>query len=154
MRITVDSQKSAVEATWTAPGDDFDQGSASGYKFVFSLDVADLADPGRSPPVLHSVEGRSDEAGTAQAHSFPFRHRYDADYHVAMYAVDDVGNRGNLSNIVVLRVPAPPTEPPTEGPSSPGTDLAISYQRSSNCLFFGQHVSTADSSFSVHRNGF
>ena len=48
------------------------------------------------------------------------RHRYDADYHVAMYAVDDAGNRGNLSNIVVLRVPAPPTEPPTEGPSSTG----------------------------------
>ena len=48
------------------------------------------------------------------------------DYHVAMYAVDDAGNRGNLSNIVVLRVPAPPTEPPTEGPSSPGGDSIIS----------------------------
>ena len=122
LRIAVDGQKSTVEATWTAPGDDFDHGSASGYMFVFSLDAADLAEPGRSPPVLHSVEGRSDEAGSAQAHSFPFRHRYDADYHVAMYAVDDAGNRGNLSNIVVLRVPAPPTEPPTEGPSTPGTD--------------------------------
>ena len=77
MRIAVDGQKSAVEATWTAPGDDFDHGSASGYKFVFSLDVADLAVPGRSPPVLHSVEGRSDEAGTEQSHTFPFRHRYD-----------------------------------------------------------------------------
>ena len=52
--------------------------------------------------------------------------RYDVDYHVAMYAVDDAGNRGNLSNIVVLRVPAPPTEPPTEGPSSPGGDSIIS----------------------------
>ena len=42
------------------------------------------------------------------------------DYHVAMYAVDDAGNRGDLSNIVAIRVPAPPTSPPTEGPSSTG----------------------------------
>ena len=48
---------------------------ASGYKFVFSLDVTDLVDPERSPPVLHSLEGRNDEAGTEQTHSFLFRHK-------------------------------------------------------------------------------
>ena len=140
MRIAVDGEKSAVEAMWTAPGDDFDHGSASGYKFVFSLDAADLVDPGRSPPVLHSVEGRSDEAGSEQSHSFQFRHRYDADYHMAMYAVDDAGNRGNLSNIVVLRVPAPPTVPPIEGPSSPGTGFSNTSLNTgdTSCMLFSR----------------
>ena len=111
LRMNVDGEKQILDVSWTAPGDDFDTGSVSGYQFVFSEDITDLLDAERQPSILHKILDRKDSAGTAQSYSFNFRNRYDKDFHIAMYAVDEMGNRGNFSNIVLVRMPAPPPAP-------------------------------------------
>ena len=78
----------------------------------------DLLDPSRQPPILHSVT-RSDRAGSESSYSFSFK-RYDKDYHVGIYAIDETGNRANISNIVLVRISEPETtENPTGGTESP-----------------------------------
>jgi hypothetical protein len=83
-------------------------------------DVADLMDPNRQPPILHSVT-RSDKAGSESSYSFSFK-RYDKDYHVGIYAIDEAGNRANISNIVLVRIPEPTT---TEDPNGGGTEAPV-----------------------------
>jgi hypothetical protein len=114
LRLEADDTGRKLVAQWTAPGDDFDSGNVSSYKFIFSEDITDLLDASRQPPVLHTVT-RQDEAGAKATYSFTFK-RYDQDYHVAMYGLDESGNAANISNIVLVRLPQPPG---TEGPTDP-----------------------------------
>ena len=103
-------------ASWTAPGDDFDTGNVSKYEFIFSEDITDLLDSTRNPPILHKVT-QSDVAGTDANHSFTFN-KYDKDYHVAMYGIDNTGNKADISNIILVRLPEPTS---TIGPIDPTT---------------------------------
>ncbi len=116
-------------AIWTAPGQDYDHGTISRYDFVFSEDITDLLDPSRHPPVLHEVSSRTDDAGTKATYSFTFNN-YDKDYHVAIYAIDNQGNKGALSNIVMVRFPQPPStedpiDPTAEPPGPDETDWVM-----------------------------
>ncbi len=120
LRLIYDDEKQQLEAEWTAPGDDFDSGAVAGYNFIFSEDVNDLLDPSRQPPILHSFT-RSDNAGSEASYRFSFK-RYDKDYHVGLYAMDEAGNRANISNIVIVRVPEPES---TEDPNGGGTTAPI-----------------------------
>ncbi len=106
LRLEADETGTKLVAHWTAPGDDFDTGSTSGYEFLFSDHVEDLIFAGRQPPILHT-SNQKDVAGTKATYSFTFT-KYDRDYHVAMVAIDNKGNRGNVSNIVLVRFPQPP----------------------------------------------
>ena len=101
---------------WTAPGDDFESGKCSGYKFLISKNVDDLIDAvGGSPSVLFRLTDRADEAGSRQAYSFEITgYDYGADYSMAVVAVDDVGNESNRSNIALVRVPEPDVIDPEE----------------------------------------
>lgn len=107
LRLESDDSGRKLVAQWTAPGDDFDTGNVSSYKFIFSEDVSDLLDPSRQPPILHTVS-RQDAAGTEAKYSFTFK-RYEKDYHVGLYAMDEAGNQANISNIVLVRLPTPPS---------------------------------------------
>ena len=111
LRLVADDTGRKLVAKWTAPGDDFDAGNVAKYAFVFSEDIMDLLDATRQPPILHEVE-RSDAAGIDAIYTFTFN-KYEKDYHVAMYAMDEAGNKANISNIVLVRLPQPPT---TEDP--------------------------------------
>ena len=124
LRMNVDGEQQVLDVSWTAPGDDFDSGSVSGYQFVFSDDITDLLDAERQPQILHKILDRRDSAGSTQDYSFNFRNRYDKDYHIAMYAVDEQGNRGNFSNIVLVRMPAPPPAP--AGPDGAAVNVETS----------------------------
>ena len=121
LRLMPDDTGRKLVAKWTAPGDDYDAGQVSKYAFVFSEDIMDLLDSSRQPPILHEVS-RQDSAGIDAIYTFTFNN-YEKDYHVAMYAIDDVGNKANISNIVLVRLPQPPTTstgtPTTEGPGNP-----------------------------------
>ena len=97
LRLAPDKTGRKLVAMWTAPGDDYDHGNVSDYHFVFSEDVMDLLDANRTPPILHEVS-RSDAAGTKAIYSFTFNN-YDKDYHVAIYGIDEAGNKANFSNI-------------------------------------------------------
>lgn len=117
LRLEADKGGRKLIAMWTAPGDNYDTGMVSKYNFVFSEDIVDLLDSSRSPPILHEVSSKSDQAGTEAMYSFTFNN-YDKDYHVAMFAIDGQGNKGKLSNIVLVRLPQPPS---TEDPNNPTT---------------------------------
>lgn len=121
LRIAVEDG-GTLAAEWTAPGDDFDSGRTASYEFVFAEDIATLIDPAGKPETMHSF-ARADEAGSASSYKFAFR-RYDRDYHIGLYAFDEIGNRGKLSNIVRVRLegPGPTTDgvPPVTDDS--GTD--------------------------------
>lgn len=119
--LEADESGLKLVATWTAPGDDFDHGSVSKYTFIFSEFIVDLLDTSNQPPILHQFD-RPDKAGALATYSFTFN-KYDKDYHVALYGIDEAGNRANVSNIVLVRLPQPASteDPPgpTEGPVGP-----------------------------------
>ena len=121
LRLIPDDTGRKLVAKWTAPGDDYDAGQVSKYAFVFSEDITDLLDSSRQPPILHEV-ARADSAGIDAIYTFTFNN-YEKDYHVAMYAIDEAGNKANISNIVLVRLPQPPTTstgtPTTQGPGNP-----------------------------------
>ena len=54
-------------------------------------------------------------------YTFTFNN-YDKDYHVAIYGIDESGNKANISNIVLVRLPQPPS---TEGPYDPTSESPI-----------------------------
>ena len=115
LRLTSDESGSKLVALWTAPGDDYDNGNVSKYNFILSEYITDLLDASNDPPILQELI-RSDLAGTKANFSFTFTKNYDTDYHIAMYAVDDSGNKANVSNIVLIRLPKP--ESTTKDPST------------------------------------
>lgn len=128
LRLAPDKTGRKLVAMWTAPGNDYDHGNVTQYNFVFSEDVMDLLDANRQPPILHEVS-RSDPAGLKALYSFQFSN-FDKDYHVALYGIDGNGNKANISNIVLVRLPQPastvgPTGPTTQPPGPQDTDWVM-----------------------------
>merc|ERR1712226_510968 len=69
--------------------------------------------------VLHRLQ-RRDSASMAVSHTFTFKD-YDKTFFVAMYAYDQSGNIGKLSNIVRVQMPSPDGPGPNPGPTDPTT---------------------------------
>ncbi|XP_042871894.1 calcium-activated chloride channel regulator 3A-1-like [Penaeus japonicus] len=104
-----------VAFTWTAPGGDMDYGVADRYVVMAS----------RSPAQLREGGGRLLEGWAAplaapalQQHTLLWPD-FGVVHYVALYAVDEHGNTGALSNIVSVYVPAPPSTTPVPLPSQP-----------------------------------
>ncbi|XP_042891198.1 calcium-activated chloride channel regulator 1-like [Penaeus japonicus] len=104
-----------VAFTWTAPGGDMDYGVADRYVVMAS----------RSPAQLREGGGRLLEGWAAplaapalQQHTLLWPD-FGVVHYVALYAVDEHGNTGALSNIVSVYVPAPPSTTPVPSPSQP-----------------------------------
>jgi len=110
LRITVLKEKQQLLAGWTAPGGDFSDGRVKTYRFVFSQKIEELLTPSVNAPALDGLK-RSDEPGQSVSHVINFKY-YNQDYYVGIFAFDELGNRGNMSNIVLVNVPAPPAEAP------------------------------------------
>ena len=109
---------------WTAPGGDFNDGSVVTYRFVFSHNIEELLNPGGTPPALDGLK-RTDTAGQRIRHviNFPF---YNQDYYIGVAASDQRGNRGSMSNVVLVNIPAPP------GPGDHQSGLADAAGRNVN----------------------
>lgn len=99
--------KNNLLATWTAPGGDFNSGSVASYRFVFSEEISTLLPAGGKPEILLGFD-RLEKAGTQSSFDFKFPH-FDKDFYVAAYAFDMAGNRGKISNLVHVRLEAPPS---------------------------------------------
>jgi len=105
-------------ASWTAPGGDFDIGSVSSYRFVYSSTIADLIDTQNGNAKILLGFERMEKAGTQAKFDFSFPH-HDRDYYIGAYAFDLAGNRGKISNLVHIRIPAPPSAGGTLGKGTP-----------------------------------
>ena len=95
-------------ASWTAPGGDFDIGSVSSYRFVYSSNIADLIEKENGKAKILLGFERMEKAGTKAKFDFSFPY-HDRDYYIGAYAFDLAGNRGKISNLVHVRIPAPPS---------------------------------------------
>lgn len=104
-----------VAFSWTAPGGDLDYGVADRYVVMAS----------RIPAQLREGGGRMLEGWPAplpapalQQHTLLWPD-FGVVHYVALYAVDEQGNTGALSNVVSVFVPAPPSTTPAPPPSRP-----------------------------------
>ena len=105
MTNLADSQQ--LLATWTAPGGDFNDGNVMTYRFVFSQKIEELLTPSTNAPALDGLK-ETFSPGTIVKKEINFKY-YNAYYYIGLFASDEAGNRGRMSNIVLVRVPAPPT---------------------------------------------
>ena len=111
LRISTHPDESELEAHWTAPGGNFDSGYVSGYNFVYSDSISELLpvlssnDP-TSLKMLHKLQ-RRDNAGLDASHVFTFL-EYDKTFFIGIYAYDQAGNAGRLSNIAKATRPFVP----------------------------------------------
>lgn len=104
--IELSSDNKTLLASWTSPGGDFLFGGVSRYRFVYSENVSDLLDTKLHPDVLIEIEKRTEFGNSiSQLLEFPL---YNQDYFIGVYAYDLAGNRGRMSNIQHVYVPAPP----------------------------------------------
>ena len=92
--------KRSLEASWTAPGDDFDHGTVQGYKIVFSRNKSALLQHRGDYEILEEFQ-RPDNAGKATSYQFSFQH-YFSDFHLGLVAFDERRNEGRMSNIVTV----------------------------------------------------
>lgn len=113
LQVSILRDRQQVLAKWTAPGGDFNDGAVMTYRFVFSQKLEELLTPSLNAPALDGLR-RTDIPGQAVSYVINFKY-YSQDYYVGLYAFDEVGNRGNMSNIVIVNVPPPPLEPTEPG---------------------------------------
>jgi hypothetical protein len=117
LQVTVLRERQQLLAKWTAPGGDFNDGTVMTYRFVFSQKIEELLTPSLNAPALDGLK-RSDTPGQSVSYVINFKY-YSQDYYVGLYAFDESGNRGNMSNIVIVNVPPPPVEPTEPGAMEP-----------------------------------
>ena len=103
-RVTESQQ---IVFTWTAPGDDFDEGRPSSYHILYSEDPYSFYRAGsNSPPRLVERFTGTVYAGGQESHTINIV-EYDRNLYYTILAVDDQGNTGDLSNIAHVFVPQP-----------------------------------------------
>ena len=117
LQVTVLRERQQLLAKWTAPGGDFNDGAVMTYRFVFSQKIEELLTPSLNAPALDGLK-RTDTPGQSVSYVINFKY-YAQDYYVGLYAFDEAGNRGNMSNIVIVNVPPPLVEPTEPGAMEP-----------------------------------
>jgi hypothetical protein len=109
LQVDVLTSSQQLEFTWTAPGDDYDEGRPTSYQLFYS------ADPDVFYATAETAAGAADliESFSAVKHAGgPESHRifvkaFNQNLFYALVAVDDEGNMGHLSNIVKAYMPQP-----------------------------------------------
>ncbi|MPC29160.1 Calcium-activated chloride channel regulator 2 [Portunus trituberculatus] len=105
LRVEVNDTVHEIFLRWTAPGDDWDVGSAHHYQAVVAPQWKEArAFQGDTLTGLP----RPLPAGKLHTTNLHFI-RYEELWYVSMRAVDAAGNKGPLGNIAALWVPRPPT---------------------------------------------
>ncbi|KAI9559912.1 hypothetical protein GHT06_013919 [Daphnia sinensis] len=101
-----------VELGWTAPGTDYDSGSAAFYQIRCYTDRSALNDSGSAILVHASLTPQPLPAGTWQKAmvAVPWPNQI---FYYAIVAVDFAGLRGKVSNIVPVYIEEPPPPPTT-----------------------------------------
>ena len=120
LTITV-SNTSQLQLEWTAPGGDFNTGSVVTYRFVYSHDISQLV---RGDGIALDGLKKNASVGEKVEHwiSFPY---YNHDYYIGVAASDEHGNRGRMSNIVLVNIPAPDNSGGYDNTVSPATGREV-----------------------------
>jgi hypothetical protein len=110
LKLEVLTEGSQVLATWTAPGDDFDVGNVSGYRFLVSDNISSLIDPQAAKQTLVAFQ-QPDLAGKQTSFQFSVVAAvetnaafFNKDIFISLVAFDEENNEGKVSNIVSLHL--------------------------------------------------
>jgi hypothetical protein len=104
LRIKVLDDRKTLLAVWTAPGDDYDHGVVTGYKFILAENMSVLLNTPSEEGIDTLVKfERPDMAGIQTSYQFEFE-RYNQDCFFALIAFDERGNEAKMSNIVTIRI--------------------------------------------------
>ncbi|XP_008056510.1 calcium-activated chloride channel regulator 1 [Carlito syrichta] len=104
-----------INLTWTAPGDDYDHGTAHKYIIRIStsiLDLRDKFDDSLQVNTTHLIpkEANSEEIFVFKPENITFEN--GTDLFIAVQAVDKVNLRSEISNIAQVSLFIPPQTPP------------------------------------------
>ena len=93
-------------ASWTAPGDDFDVGTVTGYRFVIAENYSALLDPYADVQTLVGFQ-QPDEPGVSTSYQFGLARmdeHYNKDLFMGLMAFDEKDNEATMSNVVMLHL--------------------------------------------------
>ncbi|XP_004431629.1 PREDICTED: calcium-activated chloride channel regulator 1 [Ceratotherium simum simum] len=120
---------SLINLTWTAPGDDYDHGTAHKYIIRISANILDLRDKFNDSLQVNTndlipKEANSEEVFVFKPENITFEN--GTDLFIAIQAVDEVNLKSEISNIAQVSLFIPPQTPPeTPSPSLPYPDINV-----------------------------
>ena len=106
LKIEVQPKSGQLVASWTAPGDDFDIGTVTGYRFVIAENYSSLLDPMLDVQTLLGFQ-QPDLAGVSTSYQFGLARideHYNKDIFLGILAFDEKDNEASMSNIVTLHL--------------------------------------------------
>ena len=103
--------RGTLAAFWTSPGGDLQQGAVARHVLVFGTSLDSLLGAQAQPRTLLRIDKQT--VGGEEMQQLVETPLYDTPCYIAVYAVDEAGNSGRLSNIerVVVVSPPPPSSP-------------------------------------------
>ncbi|XP_002919432.1 calcium-activated chloride channel regulator 1 [Ailuropoda melanoleuca] len=118
-----------INLTWTAPGDDYDHGTAHKYIIRISTSILDLRDKFNESLQVNTSNLIPKEANSKEVFVFtPENISFEngTDLFIAIQAVDKSNLKSEISNIVGVSLFIPPQSPPeTPTPSPPCPDINV-----------------------------
>jgi len=109
--ISVSGSNRSVLATWTSPGGDLHIGQVNSFSLIYAQHVQDLLDGNKEAAVLGVVDRKS-VAGDKVVQEVEVVTLVDQVLYFCVFAEDDAGNIGRISNIVEVFIPNPVTMAP------------------------------------------
>ncbi|ERE88791.1 calcium-activated chloride channel regulator 1 [Cricetulus griseus] len=114
--------RNLVNLTWTAPGDDYDHGTASKYIIRISTSIADLRDKFNTSVQVNTTSLIPKEANSEEIFEFELEDNSfgnGTDIFIAIQAVDKSNLKSEISNIARVSLFIPTEEPPTSEDTVP-----------------------------------
>ncbi|XP_053503622.1 LOW QUALITY PROTEIN: calcium-activated chloride channel regulator 3A-1-like [Ictalurus furcatus] len=117
--LTAEIQEDTMRLNWTAPGDDYDQGTAQSYEMRWSEDLKTLQHNFSSANLFNTSALLPQESGSAERHSFQLNItiKNGITLFFAVQAVDQHSAKSEVSHIArATKYVASPKRPPIPNP--------------------------------------
>uniref|UniRef100_A0A671S898 Calcium-activated chloride channel regulator 4-like n=1 Tax=Sinocyclocheilus anshuiensis TaxID=1608454 RepID=A0A671S898_9TELE len=123
--LSAELQEDTVFLSWTAPGEDLDQGTAKSYEIRWSFDLDMLRNSFSNGHVVNTAAVSPQEAGSDEQHSFnlSFPIQNGTTLFFAVQSEDEQNATSETSNIAQASKILPGTKAP--GVSNPGMNLTV-----------------------------
>jgi len=106
LMVDVHTSNQQLEFSWTAPGDNYDEGKPTSYQLFYSNDPVRFFKHLKSSTDLVESFSAIREAGKREHHKIVVK-EFNQNLFYALLAVDNEGNVGQISNVVKAYMPKP-----------------------------------------------
>ncbi|XP_051717361.1 calcium-activated chloride channel regulator 1 [Ctenopharyngodon idella] len=123
--LSAEIQEDSVLLSWTAPGEDLDQGTAKSYEIRWSYDLQMLRESFSNGHAVNTAAVSPQEAGSVEQHSFnlSFTIQNGTTLFFAVQSEDEQNAISETSNIAQVSKILPDPKPPAI--SNPGLNLTV-----------------------------